>query len=129
MNIPNDDKLCDLLKEYADLPEYIGMSIPSINTKGHYGNYPLHVAALRGNREEVTLLIASGADVNTRGEHGYTPLHDAIEQGHIEIVRLLIDHGAEPSSVTDDGITSTELAEMHNEKEIGKLLKGSKGSE
>jgi len=49
MNSDGDaDKLFKILKGYADLPEYSGMDIPSVNAKSLFGNYPIHIAA--GNR-------------------------------------------------------------------------------
>lgn len=122
VNDKDSDKLNEILKEYAGLPEYSGMDIPAIDTKSLFSDYPIDIAATRGILDEVTTLLAHGADVNAIGEHGYTPLHDAVEQGHVEIVKILIKNGADVSIKNDDGNSPLELAKLLKEEEIFKLL-------
>lgn len=128
MNNHDIEKLDKILKDYADLPEYSGMDVPSIGTKGLFGNYPLNTAATRGLSDEVTILLSHGANVNAVGEHGYTPLHDAVEQGHMDVVKLLIKSGADLSAKTADGDTPIELAEKLKESEILHLLRTAKNA-
>ena len=61
------------------------------------GDSCLHIAAGRGNRLAVRLLVEAGLDVNLRGDLGNTPLHYARKSAHDEVVRFLIDRGAMPS--------------------------------
>ncbi len=128
MDNNNDKRLHEILKEYADLPAYSGMNIPSVHTKDLFGNYPINTAAIRGFPEEVVILLSHGADVNAIGEYGYTPLHDAVEQGYIEIVKLLLKAGANISAKTADGDTPITLAAILNEEEILHLLQNRKVS-
>ena len=58
-------------------------------------NNALILAASRGHRSSVRLLIQAGADVNTRRRDGYTALMCAAENGHDDCVELLIRAGAD----------------------------------
>ena len=55
---------------------------------------PLHRAAEAGNEEEVTRLLAAGADVNSLDLSDTTPLHRAVEAGHEVVVERLLAAGA-----------------------------------
>jgi ankyrin repeat protein len=52
---------------------------------------PLMMAALRGELEAATVLVAHGAAVN---KDGWTPLHYAATSGKVPIIQLLLAHGA-----------------------------------
>lgn len=122
VNNPSDKRLESILRDYAELPEYSEMPIPTVNTKSLFGDYPINIAATRGLIEEVSILLGSGADINAKGEHGYSPLHDAVEQGHIDVVKLLVDRGASIAIKNTDGDTPKELAKLLNETEIYRFL-------
>ena len=61
------------------------------NTKSQYT--PLIVAALKGHKEIVELLIAKDADVNSKDFFGRTSLDSAARKGRTEIADLLRKHG------------------------------------
>ena len=61
--------------------------------EGKHRMTPLHIAAIRGNKEIAELLIAKGADVNAKAEYDNTPLLYAALTGHKEIADLLRKHG------------------------------------
>lgn len=107
-----------ILRDYSLLPEYSSMPIPTINTKSLFGDYPINIAATRGEIEEISLLLNSGADIDSRGEHGYTPLHNAVEQGHLGAVIFLVERGANFARVNDDGDSPLDLAKLLVEAEI-----------
>ena len=44
----------------------------------------MHVAALRGDMDQLKELCASQASLNVRSKGGYTPLHLAIRFGHLD---------------------------------------------
>ena len=58
-------------------------------------NNLLYAAAQDGHLDEVTKLIAAGADVNARADkYGRTPLYAATRNGHLDVVTKLIAAGA-----------------------------------
>ena len=68
-------------------------------------------ACYRGEAQQVSRLIAAGADVNARHDHdkgpefglsGYTVLHLAAERGHVDVVHELIKGGAEIDARRND---------------------------
>jgi cytohesin len=74
-----------------------------VNAKDEEGLTPLHLAAGRGHKKIVELLIAKDADVNAKlAVEGETPLHLAAWDGHKEIAELLIAKGADVN-VRDKG--------------------------
>ena len=53
------------------------------------------MAAERGHKDIVELLISKGIDFNEEDSRDLTPLELAEQNGHTEIVELLRKHGAE----------------------------------
>ena len=64
-----------------------------VNAKARDATTPLHLAALKGQKEIAELLIAEDANVNAKGTGGRTPLNTAIIFGRKEIADLLRKHG------------------------------------
>lgn len=60
-----------------------------------YVNTPLRTAAADGDLQEVTRLLAGGADPDGKEKPGWTPLGLAARKGHLEVVRALLKAGAE----------------------------------
>ena len=114
--------LSDVLADYATLPEYQGQPGPGVNSRSAFGGYPIHVAAVRGSVEELSLLLEAGADIDQPGEHGFTPLHEAALCGHNAAVRFLLEKGASREICNDDGETALQLARLMQESEIAVLL-------
>lgn len=102
--------LIDLLKDYGELPEYLGEPKPGVHSRSLFGDYPISVAAVRGNVDDLQILLEAGADVNQRGEHGLTPLHYAVLHGHLEIVLHLLKAGAARELRNDDNDTAFDVA-------------------
>ncbi len=65
----------------------------------------LHLAAARGDTEEVARLIAEGADVHAATGKGRTALFEGAKRGHHDIVDVLIDHGARIDATDEAGKT------------------------
>ena len=118
---PSVDSILDAM---ADLPEYLGLNRPDVNTKGRFGNTPLKIAAVWGDVDAIELLVAAGARINERNEDGMTALHHAAAQNHPQAVKKLIALGASVDTRDDDGKTPLELARiLGNDDVIESLAK------
>ena len=71
---------------------------------------PLHVAALHGHADAVSLLLGSAANAEERWTHGATPLALAARYGHAGAVAALLAHRADPGVRLADGATPLFLA-------------------
>jgi ankyrin repeat protein len=111
------------LDEIGELPDYFGIAPIGLETRGHCGDTPLHVAAIRRDVEMVAALLDAGAAIDARGERDYTALLEAISQNHLEVVRLLLARGAGTALANDDGQTPLDLAELTKQNEIQSLLR------
>ena len=63
----------------------------NINIKDNKGITPLHLAAFKGQDENVEILINSNANVNSKDSLGRIPLTFSIIEGQINSAQLLID--------------------------------------
>jgi ankyrin repeat protein len=61
-------------------------------------NEALLKAIEENNSDQVTQLLAEGADVNAQDEHEATALNSATRKNHKEIARLLLSYGASINS-------------------------------
>jgi Ankyrin repeats (3 copies) len=81
---------------FRDAVEHIVVQHPErINAKGQHGLTPLHVAAMNGFADIVSLLLEHGADVAAQDNCDMTPLLQASLEGKLEAGRCLLDHGAD----------------------------------
>ncbi|CAH2035190.1 unnamed protein product, partial [Iphiclides podalirius] len=58
------------------------------------GETPLHVAAIRGDHDQVKKLLNQGQDPDVPDFAGWTPLHEACSYGWHQVVVVLVDGGA-----------------------------------
>lgn len=82
---------------------------------------PLHVAARRGHREVVELLLRYGADVNVESAFA-TPLHSAVAGNQEEIVKLLLERGAKVEAADPGGRTALHVAAARGRAGAARLL-------
>jgi ankyrin repeat protein len=92
----NDDKrakkLIDAIKE-NDIPTVSSLiSSGSVNLNGE--PLPLHLAALRGRVEIMTMLLDAGVDINAVTEYQHTVCHMAILNNQFDALKLLVERGA-----------------------------------
>jgi F-type H+-transporting ATPase subunit beta len=83
--------------------------------KSHYwplGSTALHLAVGRGDRAQVELLLAQGADVDARSKGDITPLHLAAIMQRPEMARLLLEHGADVNARNNIGLTPLHHAAL-----------------
>lgn len=93
---------------------------PTVDGDGSHSS--LHVAARRGQTEEVSRLIAGGADVKARSANQSTPLHLAACGGHAATARLLLKAGADVNAKDEGGLTPLHWAAMNGYPEVVQVL-------
>jgi ankyrin repeat protein len=114
----------EVLHRYKEeeLPEFLEVPLENVNQAGNSRDRPLHVAAVRGNMDEIAALVAGGADVNAHGDLGNTPLHDAAAQGHLDAVKFLLANGASPDQKNEFDESVVAVANSCGHHEIARLL-------
>ena len=80
---------------------------------------PLMMAALKGEQEFVTLLLARDAAVN---KTGWAPLHYAATSGQLTIMKQLLDKSAFIDAQSPNGTTPLMMAASYGTPEAVKLL-------
>lgn len=83
---------------------------------------PLIYAAVDGHNELIRLLLERGADVNGASPNGTTALMMAARGGHQEAMLTLLEYGAKIDQANDAGGTALGWAMDAGHQEIGELL-------
>jgi uncharacterized protein len=88
---------------------------------------PIHVAANRGNTEEVRRLLEAKEEdysnlVNVKEIHGWTPLIHASSNGHFETAHFLLGNGASVDNVNDEGRSALWYASHNGHFRVACLL-------
>ncbi len=73
--------------EISQLQTIFAKRPDAVESRGHMGRRPLHVAVDAGNLELVQFLLRSGAQVDGRRERGDTPLHWARDAATATVLR------------------------------------------
>ena len=91
-----------------------------------FGASPLFLAALAGDRDNIALLLAKGADPNS--ENGldrnvpYHPLFAAVGFGDAAVIQALVKGGADIDERDSDGMTALHWAVVAHHPEAVKAL-------
>uniref|UniRef100_UPI001AACA070 ankyrin repeat domain-containing protein n=1 Tax=Facilibium subflavum TaxID=2219058 RepID=UPI001AACA070 len=93
-----------------------------VNIRNAFRETPLHLAALKWDRDIVEVLLKHGADVSAVGSRGFTPLLYAVREGDVEMAALLLDHGADVNVVGSRGFTPLLYAVREGNVEMVALL-------
>jgi Ankyrin repeats (3 copies) len=108
---------------FRDLAEHLIAEHPEhVNARGGKEVTPLHVAALAGHSDILSLLIEHGADISDRGEDGGTPLHRASLKGRLEAGQLLLNRGADIDDQNDRQLTALIYAAIFGHAEFARML-------
>ena len=86
------------------------------------GATPLLIAAAKGHREIVALLLDHGADVKPTTTNGWTALHVAAIAGDREIVALLLQQGADKTAKDTKGLRPIDRARQQGHSTLVALL-------
>ncbi|KAJ5168392.1 uncharacterized protein N7482_003986 [Penicillium canariense] len=87
-----------------------------------HGQSPLWLAARRGYRDIVEILLDHGADIEIRNPVGLTPLAIASREGCCEIMKVLLHRGAKHATQTPDHSTPLLWAIRAGATDAVKLL-------
>ncbi len=84
---------------------------------------PLFLAVKNQSLNDISDLLAKGADCNIANEKGWTCLHEAATTGPGEMLELLIKHGANVEARTNDkALTPLHVAALWHQREAAKAL-------
>ncbi|XP_063930966.1 ankyrin repeat domain-containing protein 12 isoform X2 [Zophobas morio] len=86
------------------------------------GETPLHLAAIKGDVEQVCKLLAHRADPNATDFAGWTPLHEACNHGWYEVAFRLVQAGANVNAKGHENDTPLHDAAMNGHIKLVKLL-------
>jgi len=84
--------------------------------------FPVFLAALDGNYDELRQKLDEGLDVNSRDAVGDTFLHNAAWKGHLEGVELLLSHKSDVNALNGRKRTPLHQSIFLGHTEIAKLL-------
>jgi ankyrin repeat protein len=103
----------DVLSKYRSHPDFLGDNLMRADQRGAFDDTPLHIAAQRGNIDDIAVLIAHGADINLRGDLGNTPLHFAAPITNVPAIAKLLELGADPKLLNELSETPLGVAQSH----------------
>ncbi|KAL8194885.1 UNVERIFIED_CONTAM: hypothetical protein K2H54_037571, partial [Gekko kuhli] len=93
-----------------------------VNAANHDGLTPLHVAALHGRVDLVSLLLKHGAEIGARNSNRAAPLHLACQNGHFQVVKCLMEFDAKQNKKDIHGNTPLIYACLNGDQEIADFL-------
>ena len=82
----------------------------------------LYLAMQRGDIEQISRHIRTGADMNQLDPDGNRPLHVAAQKGQIAITRLLLKHEVEVNATNRAGYTPIYYAILNGQTRLANLL-------
>ncbi|KAK2759885.1 hypothetical protein FQN54_002619 [Arachnomyces sp. PD_36] len=96
----------------------------NFDKKDALGWTPLHLAATRGRRRIMSLLLIAGANPNSRNIAGWTPLHyfSFRKNGNPKLAWRFLQRGADVDATGRDGVGPLHCAAMSDNKIMTRLL-------
>ncbi|POI30516.1 hypothetical protein CIB84_005733, partial [Bambusicola thoracicus] len=93
-----------------------------VNVSNQDGFTPLHMAALHGHSDLVSLLLKHGASISAKNAEHAVPLHLACQKGHSQVVECLMDYNAKQNKKDAYGNTPLIYACLNGHYETTALL-------
>lgn len=87
---------------------------------------PLMMAAGKGSKEIIDILIENKADPSQKGEHGKTAFTVAVRRGKLAAAKALLEKGSDINAKDDKGVTSLMRAAYEEREDMVKFLLESK---
>ena len=78
---------------------------------------PLHVAAVGGHKDMVSLLLKEGCPTNVTDGKGMSAAHAAAMSGEVGIIEMLVKHGLDVNLVNSKGMSPLHTAAIHGHLE------------
>ncbi|XP_067660904.1 ankyrin repeat domain-containing protein 50-like [Haliotis asinina] len=109
---------------HSDIVKYIlSLNSVNINSRGWKGRTPVMVAAERGHKEVVELLVNHGVNLSLCKRSGSNILHLACCVGHFDVVKYVLSlNSVDINSRGWKGRTPVMVGAKHGHKEVVKLL-------
>lgn len=126
-NVVNDESYLPLHNAVINQhPEAVFMLLKHTDQIGkqevHFGNTPLHIAALNGDQKSVAILIEAGADASIKNFSGETALDYAIKYGNTDVVDYFVEKKLAQKSDRIKAETNRENALVSLPSEEAKLV-------
>lgn len=111
-----------LFSKYQSHPDFLGLPITDVNQAGAVDDRLLHIAARKGEVQDIEALVAAGADINLPGDLGNTPLHNAALTGSKAAVLKLLELGAKTNIKNEFGETPADVAGNGGYSDLGAVI-------
>ena len=82
----------------------------------NYGQRPIHIVALQGNKNLLNYLLETGSDINATNKSGQTPLMLALTSNNAALTKWLLRKGANANIADSNGKTTLEQALKNNDE-------------
>ncbi|WP_052754578.1 ankyrin repeat domain-containing protein [Calothrix sp. 336/3] len=115
-------KYHSLLEKYKESLLFEDGMFNDVNFKGSSEDTILHLACLRGEIQDVIIILECGAHINAKGDIGATPLHNAVLSDNPLLVKILIDYGADLKEKDEFGETPENWAKNLNKTNALKAI-------
>jgi ankyrin repeat protein len=92
-----------------------------------FGMTALHLAASKGHKEAVEVLLENGSDIEAREDTGRTSLHAASFRGQLQVVEFLVAKGAKINAQTKDGKTPLDWAVLSQKSDVANFIRENGG--